>query len=166
MISQRAKYALRALIALAQTPSDSSISIADLASAQAIPKKFLEQILLDLKRHGIVHSKRGQQGGYQLLKEPSEITFGRILRIVDGPIALLPCLSKIAYRRCEDCADEKTCEIRKVFAEVADSSRRILDNTTVADAVSAPSSAAVRKAGLGRRRSAPRGAKASASHQL
>ena len=172
MISQRAKYALRALIALAELPpAASSISIADLAQAQAIPKKFLEQILLDLKRHGIVQSRRGQQGGYQLLKSPSEITFGRVLRIVDGPIALLPCLSKIAYRRCEDCSDEKTCEIRKVFAEVADSSRQILDNTTLADAVGAPppataKSAAAKKAGLARRRSAPRGAKPAASHQF
>lgn len=124
---------MRALIALAQLPAAASVSIAELARSQAIPKKFLEQILLDLKRQGIVQSRRGQQGGYRLLKAPAEITFGRVLRIVDGPIALLPCLSKIAYRRCEDCLDEKSCGIRRVFAEVAQSSRRILDNTTIAD---------------------------------
>ncbi|MFO1081724.1 MAG: Rrf2 family transcriptional regulator [Reyranellaceae bacterium] len=135
MISHRAKYAMRALIALAQVEPDESVSIAELAVRQAIPKKFLEQILLDLKRHGIVHSRRGQQGGYSLLKDPSSITFGRILRIVDGPIALLPCLSKIAYRRCDDCVDESSCEIRRVFAEVAESSRQILDNTSLADAI-------------------------------
>jgi Rrf2 family protein len=137
MISQRTKYALRALVALAQATPDAAVSIADLATSQAIPKKFLEQILLDLKRHGIVHSRRGQQGGYRLLKDPADVTFGRVLRIVDGPIALLPCLSKVAYRRCDDCADESTCEIRKVFAQVAESSRRILDNTTLADAIAA-----------------------------
>ena len=126
---------MRALIALAQANPEDAVSIADLASAQAIPKKFLEQILLDLKRHGIVDSRRGQQGGYRLLKNPTEITFGRILRVVDGPIALLPCLSKIAYRRCDDCTDESTCEIRRVFAQVAESSRRILDNTSLADAL-------------------------------
>lgn len=137
MISQRAKYALRALVALAQAGPRETISIADLATSQSIPKKFLEQILLDLKRHGFVHSRRGQQGGYHLLKNPAEIKFGRVLRIVDGPIALLPCLSKIAYRRCDDCLDESRCEIRRVFAEVAESSRHILDNTSLEDAISA-----------------------------
>lgn len=157
MISQRAKYALRALIALAQVAQDSTISISDLASVQAIPKKFLEQILLDLKRHGIVLSRRGQQGGYQLLKDPSQITFGRVLRIVDGPIALLPCLSKIAYRRCEDCADESTCEIRGVFAEVAETSRRILDNTTLGDAIARrPAQAAAKPTSRVRARSTSR----------
>ena len=137
MISRRAKYALRALVKLAQAGSATSVSISELAESCAIPKKFLEQILLDLKRHGVVHSKRGKLGGYQLLKKSSDITFGRILRIVDGPIALLPCLSKIAYRRCDDCTNEATCEIRRVFAQVADSSRHILDNTTLADAIEA-----------------------------
>jgi Rrf2 family protein len=134
MISQKAKYALRALVALAEA-DPGSVTIPDLAASCAIPRKFLEQILLDLKRHGVVQSRRGQFGGYQLLKKPSAITFGRVLRIVDGPIALLPCLSKIAYRPCEDCSNEATCEIRRVFADVAESSRRILDNTTLADAI-------------------------------
>src|SRR5690606_16364155 len=109
----------------------------EIAEEQAIPKKFLEQILLDLKRHGIVQSRRGKFGGYQLLKAPEDITFGHVLRIVDGPIALLPCLSKIAYRRCDDCITEDSCEIRRVFAEVADASRAVLDGTTLADALAA-----------------------------
>ena len=106
MISQKAKYALRALVALGRAPRYGSKMISEIAEEQAIPKKFLEQILLDLKRHGIVQSRRGKFGGYQLLKAPEDITFGHVLRIVDGPIALLPCLSKIAYRRCDDCATE------------------------------------------------------------
>lgn len=135
MISQRAKYALRALVALARAEPDQTVMISDLSTSCSIPKKFLEQILLDLKRHDLVRSKRGKLGGYQLNKQPSQIMFGEVLRIVDGPIALLPCLSKISYRRCKDCTDEANCEIRRVFAQVAKSSRDILDNTSLFDAM-------------------------------
>jgi Rrf2 family protein len=133
MISQKARYALRALVALAR--ADDSIMIAEIADQQRIPRKFLEQILLDLKHHGIVASRRGRLGGYGLLMPPDQITFGRVLRIVDGPIAPLPCLSRIAYRRCADCRTETACEIRRVFAKVADSARDVLDRTTIADAL-------------------------------
>jgi Rrf2 family protein len=133
MISQKARYALRALVALAR--ADDSMMIAEIADQQHIPRKFLEQILLDLKHHGIVASRRGRLGGYGLLMPPDQITFGRVLRIVDGPIAPLPCLSRIAYRRCADCQTETACEIRRVFAKVADSARDVLDRTTIADAL-------------------------------
>jgi Rrf2 family protein len=133
MISQKARYALRALVALAR--ADESMMIAEIAHRQRIPRKFLEQILLDLKHHGIVASRRGRLGGYGLLMPPDQITFGRVLRIVDGPIAPLPCLSRIAYRRCADCPTETACEIRRVFAKVADSARDVLDRTTIADAL-------------------------------
>lgn len=136
MISQKAKYALRALIALADSHgSDDTQLISDIAEQQKIPKKFLEQILLDLKHHGIVVSRRGKSGGYMLLKSPDTITFGEVLRIVDGPIAPLSCLSRMAYRRCEDCRDEKSCEVRRVFARVAAATRDVLDGTTIADAI-------------------------------
>jgi Rrf2 family protein len=135
MISQKAKYALRALVALAKQPSGSSTFIADIAESERIPKKFLEQILLDLKRHGIVASKRGKAGGYGLWRPADMISFGEVLRIVDGPIAPLPCLSKIAYERCADCSDEASCEVRRVFAQVGEASRSVLDRTTIADAV-------------------------------
>ena len=133
MISQKARYALRALLALAR--ADDSMMIAEIAEQEQIPRKFLEQILLDLKHQGIVASRRGRRGGYGLLMPPDQITFGRILRIVDGPIAPLPCLSRIAYRRCTDCKSELSCEIRRVFARVAESARDVLDRTTVADAI-------------------------------
>ncbi len=110
--------------------------ISEIAIEQDIPKKFLEQILLELKRNGIVMSRRGKTGGYLLLKAPADISFGEVLRIIDGPIAPLPCLSKIAYRRCIDCKSEKDCEIRHVFAKVTDATRAVLDKTTLADAVS------------------------------
>ena len=137
MISQKAKYALRALVALATTQEESLV-ISEIAEQQHIPRKFLEQILLDLKRDGIVQSRRGKMGGYALLKPADMITFGQVLRLIDGPIAPLPCLSRIAYRRCEDCQDESACEIRRVFARVASSAREVLDGTTIADAIADP----------------------------
>jgi len=133
MISQKARYALRALVALAR--ADDSMMIAEIAEQQQIPRKFLEQILLDLKHQGIVASRRGRLGGYDLLMPPDQITFGRVLRIIDGPIAPLPCLSRMAYKRCDDCKSETTCEIRKVFARVAESARDVLDRVTIAEAI-------------------------------
>lgn len=134
MISQKAKYALRALLALAEADPETAVAISAIAEGQNIPKKFLEQILLDLKRQGFVASRRGKNGGYSLLKRPDEITFGQVMRTIDGPMAPLPCLSRMAYQRCEDCQDEKTCEIRKVFAEAYDATAAVLDRTTLADA--------------------------------
>ena len=109
--------------------------IGEIAVRKNIPRKFLEQILLEMKRHGIVHSRRGKFGGYSLLMAPDKITYGQVLRIIDGPIAPLPCLSRIAYRRCADCKSEETCEIRRVFARVAESAREVLDRTTIADSL-------------------------------
>ena len=137
MISLKAQYALRALIAMAKAEPDALFSIAEIAEEQRIPKKFLEQILLDLKHHGLVASRRGKLGGYALLRAPDRITFGEVLRIIDGPLAPLPCVSRIAYRRCEGCADEGACEIRRVFARVAEATRAVLDTTTLADATAA-----------------------------
>lgn len=141
MISQKAKYALRALVALARAERDETVLIADIAQTQNIPKKFLEQILLDLKHHGIVFSRRGKAGGYFLLKSAGDITFGEVLRAIDGPIAPLPCLSKMAYRRCEDCQSEQECEIRHVFARALRAQLGVLDEATIADAIAAPDAA-------------------------
>jgi Rrf2 family protein len=135
MISQKAKYALRALVAIAKAENGMALVIAGIAADQKIPKKFLEQILLDLKRNGILASRRGKGGGYLMRKRPEEVTFGEVLRIIDGPIAPLPCLSVMAYRRCRDCQSEASCEIRKVFAQVALASRGVLDGTTLSDAI-------------------------------
>ncbi len=112
-----------------------SLSITEIAAEQRIPKKFLEQILLELKRHGIVESRRGKVGGYMMLREPQDVTYGEVLRLIDGPIAPLPCLSIIAYRKCEDCKDEGSCEIRKVFANVALATREVLDKTSIRDSL-------------------------------
>jgi len=136
MISRKARYALKAVVALAKAEPGNVVLIGDIAERENIPKKFLEQILVDLKHHGVVMSRRGKAGGYQLLKKPEQITFGEVLRIIDGPVAPLACVSRMAYSRCEDCSDEDNCEVRRVFARVAEATRNVLDHTTVADSVS------------------------------
>jgi Rrf2 family protein len=135
VISQKAKYAFRALLELAKQEGGSALLISQIAERRHIPKKFLEQILLDLKHHGLVRSKRGKNGGYALLKPPDEISFTQVMRIVDGPMAPLPCLSRTAYRRCQDCDSEAACDIRRVFAKAFAASVEVLDRTTLADAL-------------------------------
>jgi Rrf2 family protein len=135
MLSQKAKYALRALLHLAEAPAGETVLISDIATKRHIPKKFLEQILLDLKNHGVVQSWRGRSGGYALLKSASEISFGQVLRIIDGPLAPLPCLSRVAYRKCSDCDDEGACALRRVFAISHQATVTVLDKTTLADAL-------------------------------
>lgn len=120
---------------LARAEPGAPVQIPDISERQRIPKKFLEQILLELKRAGLVDSRRGKQGGYLLNRPAGEITYGEVLRLIDGPVAPLPCLSHTAYRRCEDCAGEAECEIRQVFARVADATRAVLLSTTIADAL-------------------------------
>ena len=135
MISQKAKYALRALFALADAKEGEPLQIAEIAKLQAIPRKFLEQILLEMKNRGLIISRRGKAGGYLLLRTADDITFGEVLRIVDGPLAPLPCLSRTAYRKCEDCQSETDCHIRHVFSEVAEATRTVLDKTSITDAM-------------------------------
>lgn len=138
MLSQRARYALKALVRLARDAADGPVQIGVLAESEDIPRKFLEIILVELKRHGLVQSVRGKRGGYRLARPPHEITFGDVLRMTDGPLALVPCVSRTAYRRCDDCRDEATCAINRVMAVVRDETSRILDATTLADAVAQP----------------------------
>ena len=138
MISQKARYALRALLALARVGPGKTLMTSEIAAEQKIPKKFLEQILLQLKGGGMVQSHRGRTGGYELIRPADAVMFGEVLRLIDGPIALLPCLSKVAYRKCEDCRSEENCELRHVFARVAMASREVLDNTSLAEALSVP----------------------------
>ncbi len=133
MLSKKAKYALVATLRLARHVGDGPISIGDLAAEDGIPRKFLELILLELKNRGILHSQKGKAGGYSLGRSPAEISVGEIVRVIEGPVALLPCVSVTAYRRCEECRDEKSCAIRMVFQEVRDSTASLLDGTTVAD---------------------------------
>jgi Rrf2 family protein len=133
MLSNKAKYALRALFALSRKHNQGPVLISDLAAEEEIPKKFLELILLELKNQGILQSKKGKGGGYFLGKNPDSITLGQVIRILDGPLAPLPCVSQIAYRKCDECEDEATCGIRIVMKEVRDATARILDGATLAD---------------------------------
>ncbi len=134
MLSQKCKYALRALLMLAEARPDELVLVQDIAERQRVPRKFLELILLELKRHGFVFSQRGRGGGYCLARPGDAITFGQVVRAIDGPLAPLPCASVSGYRRCADCQDERTCTIRKVMRGVRDAMAEILDRTTLADA--------------------------------
>lgn len=135
MLSQKARYALHALIVLAGHGGSEPIMIADIARAARVPRKFLEQILLDLKRRGIVRSLRGRAGGYLLGRSPEKITFAEVIRTIDGPLALSPCVSVTAYHKCEDCDDEETCAIRKALLAARDATAAILEGRTLAGAL-------------------------------
>ena len=133
MLSMKAKYGIRALTALAHDYGSGPVLIADLARREKIPRKFLELILLDLKRKGILLSKKGKGGGYSLSRPPELIMLGVVIRALDGPLALLPCVSQTAYRRCDECVDEMTCGIRSVMKEVRDQTAAILDATSLSN---------------------------------
>lgn len=144
MLSQKARYALHALIVLAQHDGEEPMQIADVAEEARVPRKFLEQILVDLKRRGIVRSQRGRAGGYFIGKPAKEITFADVIRTIDGPLALAPCVSVTAYHKCDDCVDEATCSIRKVLMAARDATADVLESRTIAQAA-----ANARKAGWG-----------------
>ena len=131
----KAKYGLRAMTALAQEYGRGPVLIADLAGKERIPRKFLELILLDLKKKGLLLSKKGKGGGYTLIRPPEMISIGELVRALDGPVGMLPCVSQTAYRRCDECIDEMTCGIRSVMKEVRDKTVEILDGTTLADLI-------------------------------
>jgi Rrf2 family protein len=130
-LSKRTQYSLRALYALARDYHSGPRLIQDLASEEAIPKKFLEQILLRLKGNGLVVSKKGRGGGYALARNPDEITLGSVIRLVEGPLAPVPCASESAFRKCDECADARTCGTSIVMREVRDAMAAILDRTTL-----------------------------------
>ncbi len=132
MLSSKAKYGLKAMVHLARFGDDGAVLIADIAQAETIPKKFLDAILLELKNRGLLTSKKGKGGGYALARPADRIMVGDIVRILDGPLAPVPCVSRTAYRRCADCDDENTCAIRAVMGEVRDAIAGILDTTTLA----------------------------------
>ena len=135
MLTRKAKYALKALIALAQDQTGEPVRIADLARDERIPRKFLELILLDLRNQGVLQSRKGKGGGYALAVDPKAIFVGQVVRLFDGPLAPVPCASQTAYERCADCPDEAACGVRLVMKEVRDATAHVLDRTTLADVV-------------------------------
>ena len=133
MLSSKAKYGLKAMVYLARGEGCGPVLIADVAEAEHIPKKFLDTILLELKNHGLLSSKKGKGGGYTMARPAARIMVGEIVRILDGPLAPVQCVSRTAYRRCDDCQDETACAVRAVMQDVRDAISAILDNTSLAD---------------------------------
>jgi Rrf2 family protein len=135
MLSRKCKYAIHALVYLAERYQQGPVHIQEIAEVQHIPKKFLEAILLELRNAKILHSKKGKGGGYYLYRKPEEVNLIEIIRLMDGAIAMLPCVSLYYYEPCEECRDEKTCGIRDAFLGVRDETLRILSESTLAQIV-------------------------------
>jgi Rrf2 family protein len=132
MLTKKAKYGLKAMVHLAGIEPGRTALVNDIATANQIPKKFLDAILAELRNAGFVHSKKGKGGGYTLARSAEDIGVGNIIRVLDGPLAPIQCASKTVYRRCDDCTDEKRCAIRLVMLEARDAIANVLDNKTLA----------------------------------
>ncbi len=134
MISKKMKYALKALIHIANhQDTEGYVKAHDIAEQGQVPKKFLEQILLDLKKGRIINSKQGNVGGYYFVKKPENVTLADVYRLIDGPIALVPCASKNFYEPCHDCPDETTCSIRHALIQVRDETLKVLEKKNIAE---------------------------------
>jgi len=132
MLSKRSKYAIKALLALADHERGEPVRIADLAREEQIPPKFLELILLGLKNQGILQSRKGKGGGYLLARDPADIYLGQIVRMFDGPLAPVPCASQTAYVACADCPNEAVCGVHLAMKAVRDATAKVLDGTSIA----------------------------------
>jgi Rrf2 family protein len=137
MLSKKTQYAFKALMHLAQQREGEPVLIAEISQKRNIPLKFLENILLELKNHNILDSKKGKGGGYYLAKPAEKIFLADVLRLIDGPIALLPCVSLHFYQQCGQC-DERNCGLHRIMVQVRDANLAILENKTVADIAYAP----------------------------
>ena len=135
MLSKKTKYAIKALVVLGKNVDQPPMQISRIAEEERIPKKFLEQILLDLRNAGFLYSKKGAGGGYSLNKDPKDIFLVSIMRITDGPIAMVPCASLNFYHKCDECKDEVTCGIHDAFIQVRDATVKILSETSIADVI-------------------------------
>lgn len=138
MITQKTKYALKSLMALGALDKGMALTIEEVAQRSGAPKRFLEHILLELRKSGYLGAKRGRAGGYFLIRDPARISLGELLQQIDGPIAPLPCLSRRAYRRCDDCADEESCQLRRVFGEIFWSYLLLIESLTLQDLLQDP----------------------------
>jgi len=134
-ISKRTQYGLKAVLALGRRYGEGPVLIATLADTERIPLKFLEVILLALKGQGLLDSKKGKHGGYQLSRPPSTITVGSLVRMLEGPLAPLPCASELAFQPCEECGDVESCGTRIIMRQVRDAVADVLDRTTLADLI-------------------------------
>ena len=133
MLSKKTKYGIKALTYLAKQEKKVPVQIAKISESENISLKFLESILLSLRKNGFLGSKKGKGGGYYLLREPKDIKMTEIMRVLEGPIAMVPCVSLNFYEKCDDCPDENLCAIHELMIKVRDSSLQIFRNTTLAD---------------------------------
>ena len=135
MLSQKARYALRALIELARAGPETQLTAGEIASRADAPRKFLEAILLELARRHVIISRRGKFGGYALAHPPAEVSFAEVIRVIDGPLALVPCASQTAFRKCDDCESLETCSLRPALLMARDATASVLEGYTLADAM-------------------------------
>ncbi len=135
MLSQKARYALQALIELGRAGPEAQLTAGEIAARSNTPRKFLEAILLELARRQLIISRRGKFGGYSLAKAPETISFAEVIRVIDGPLALAPCVSQLAFRKCDDCKDLETCSLRPALQLARDATAAILEGYTLAQAV-------------------------------
>ncbi|MGO9547705.1 MAG: RrF2 family transcriptional regulator [Rhodomicrobium sp.] len=133
MLTNKGKYGLKAMVHLAGLDAAEIAQVAHIAEANGIPKKFLDQIFADLRKAGFVHSKKGKAGGYALAKPAHSISVGQIIRVLDGPLAPIQCSSVTAYRRCDDCGDEKCCAVRRIMVEARNALSAVLDSRSLAE---------------------------------
>lgn len=133
MLSKKTKYGLKALTYIARSESETPVRVGEIAQSEQIPQKFLEGILLTLRKSGVLGSKKGKHGGYYLRSEPSEIKMTDVMRVLEGPIAMVPCVSLNYYEKCDDCPDENLCSVHKLMIEVRDSTLKVFRNKTLAD---------------------------------
>ena len=133
MLSQRTRYTIRALLHLADRYGEGPVQLAEIAEVQNLPPKFLTVILSQMRRAGLVETMRGREGGYWLARPPGDISYGDIVRLTRGSLGLLPCASRLAYRKCENCITEEQCRLRRAMLMVRDETARILDHLTLAD---------------------------------
>ncbi|SHJ45906.1 RrF2 family transcriptional regulator [Pseudozobellia thermophila] len=133
MLSKKTKYGLKALTYLASQKEKAPVQISEIAKCENISQKFLESILLSLRKSGFLGSKKGKGGGYYLIKDPKDILMTDVMRILEGPIAMVPCVSLNFYEKCTDCPDESTCSVNKLMLKVRDANLEVYRNNTLAD---------------------------------
>ncbi|MFT4662021.1 MAG: Rrf2 family protein [Patiriisocius sp.] len=133
MLSKKTKYGLKALIFIAKSKEEGPVNISTISKSENISKKFLESILLTLKKAGFLGSKKGVHGGYYLLKRPEEISMASVMRVLEGPIAMVPCVSLNFYESCDDCPDQKQCEVHKLMIQLRDGALAVLENRFLSD---------------------------------
>ncbi|WP_179008884.1 RrF2 family transcriptional regulator [Winogradskyella forsetii] len=133
MLSKKTKYGIKALVYLARQEERTPVQISSISKSENISQKFLESILLTLRKNGLLGSKKGKGGGYYLLKDPKDIPMTTVMRLLEGPIAMVPCVSLNFYEKCDDCPDETACAVHKLMIEVRDNTLEIFRNTTLAD---------------------------------